>query len=158
MASSEKTKKLGLSLWKAEDKPQRTDFRQDNEKLEELVGGHLADAALHLTASEKNFVKTPFAVLTYTGNGAQSRTFYYPSFRNPRLILIYARNAPPVKIADSKACLYSAVGNTTWGGSSGLTVNLSNWVVSQQPAGENTAGYRYCLNENGREYVTIIIQ
>lgn len=158
MASSGKTEKLGLSLWEAEDRPQRTDFREDNEKLEELVGGHLTNTAMHLTTNEKNFVRSPFAIMSYTGDGTKSRTFSYPSFRSPRLMLVFAKKAPPMKVVDGKACVYFAVGNSTLGASSGLTINFSNWLVSQQPVNENTAGYRYCLNESGREYGVVFIQ
>lgn len=94
MASSGKTEQLQLSLWEAGDRPERLDFRQDNEKLEELLGGHLSDPALHLTATQKEYMKRPWGVHTYRGTGYSAQ---YVSTITPRpgAILVFCMEAPP---------------------------------------------------------------
>lgn len=53
MASSEKSGNLGLNLWLASDRPVRADFVEDNRIIDEEVGGHLANGAIHVTQNEK---------------------------------------------------------------------------------------------------------
>lgn len=93
MASSEKSERLGLSLWAQTDKPEWSDFRQDNEKLEELAGAHLADQALHLTAEEKQFVSQPFRYMTHLGTGA-SRINYLLGNPRPTGVIAFANKRP----------------------------------------------------------------
>ena len=49
MAAIYHTTHLGLSLWAQTDCPQWVDFLQDNQKLDQQVGGHIQDSALHLS-------------------------------------------------------------------------------------------------------------
>ncbi len=162
MASSAKSEKLGLSLWEPEDAPRREDFRQDNEKLEELVGGHLENAALHLTATEKSYLKRPAYMTYYTGNGSSSRNFtVYSGFKNPNLVAVYAYQKPPAIIKDGVIWNYVALGSakTPYSGSGGLKLG-DMWVaVTQNTEEEGIAnGYRICLNEKGTIYVIVMVQ
>ena len=65
MASSEKSGNLGLNLWLASDRPVRADFVEDNRIIDEEVGGHLANGAIHVTQNEKNKITAPYAVKMY---------------------------------------------------------------------------------------------
>ncbi len=93
MASSGKTEKLGLSLWEAADMPERLDFRQDNEKLERLVGGHLQDETLHLTTPQKEFITRPYWLSRYAGSGAKERLTVLPDV--PEGVIILCMDNPP---------------------------------------------------------------
>lgn len=163
MASSGKSEKLGLSLWEASDKPERLDFRQDNEKLEELVGPHLNDYFLHLTKKEKDFVRNPIYWTWYQGNGNPTRTVTnYSNFPSEgkagRLMVIFPIGTAPVVYRDGKTCLYfalaSGMGNYH---SAGLEVKDGNYTVFQQSA-EEEGEYRCCLNEQGKSYFVFMLQ
>lgn len=156
MASSGKTSKLGLSLWEETDKPERLDFRQDNEKVESVVGGHIADYMLHLTSTEKAFVRQPVSVTTYQGNGAAARTFNF-DFR-PDLILVYAQNSPPFRVVNGVVELYSAAGHYLRSCTAGLRCDRYGYTVYQQAEGTSTNGARNCLNESGKTYTVILVQ
>ncbi len=158
MASSGKTEKLGLSLWEAGDKPERLDFRQDNERLEELVASHLFDASQHLTSEEKAWVKRPFYIYEYTGIGTAARAFYYTDpVTSPRFMICYARDDAPYCVRDGEFLIYAAWGTAKYSGTPGLVVGEKTFTVCQQQDGKETDGYRYCLNEAGKKYVAIVI-
>ncbi len=94
MAASNHSEKLGLSLWAQTDCPEWADFLQDNENLEELVGAHLANEALHLTAEEKEALNHRRALLTYTGTGAAAAAVALPFV--PRKVTVFAQGKPPM--------------------------------------------------------------
>ncbi len=105
MASSGKSEKLGLSLWESTDRPERLDFRQDNERLEQLVGGHIAEAALHLTPDEKEFLARPYWVSVYRGTGNATRTAVAPA--TARAIIVLCGDHPAtVRREDGKTDVY----------------------------------------------------
>ena len=64
MAATNHSTTLGLSLWEQTDCPEWADFLQDNQKLEQLAGGHISNAALHLTAEEKQFLSQRTALVS----------------------------------------------------------------------------------------------
>lgn len=158
MAASGKTKRLGLCLWEAADKPQRTDFREDNEKLEELVGAHLAQAALHLTTAEKSYVKAPMDIITYTGNGMTSRSMLYSRFKNPSFLVVFAQGKPPVEPENGGVKLYFAMSSVNRGGTAGLNAGSSSWTVRQQAAADAGSSFRYCMNETGVAYTAVVFR
>ena len=157
MASSGKSKFLGLSLWEETDRPERLDFRQDNEKLEEILSGHLYDSFIHLTQDQKRFVNDPFAIGMYTGNGEPIRTFSYPF--PPKLLLIFAkRPKPPLAFKNGMALIYAAVGNPSYDGTAGLRMRQKEYDVFQQTEEEAENGFRCCLNELGMYYNVMILR
>lgn len=129
MASANKTETLGLSLWQPTDRPERTDFVNDNEQLESLVGGHIANSALHLTADEKNYLKNPFKVVVYKGTG--STPFKINAPFQPALILALCTDMPPtVKNDDGKLEVYwdlwsahNLIGDKSFWGMGGIIYN-----------------------------------
>ena len=92
MAASSYSTILGLSLWNQTDCPKLADFLQDNQKLEQLAGGHIANNALHLTAEEKQFLSQRTALLTYTGTGSGGASVTLPFL--PRRLTVYAQGKP----------------------------------------------------------------
>ena len=50
MAASSTSTVLGLSLWAQTDCPEWADFLQDNQKLEQLAGGHISNSCLLYTS------------------------------------------------------------------------------------------------------------
>ena len=92
MAASSYSTILGLSLWNQTDCPKLADFLQDNQKLEQLAGGHIANSALHLTAEEKQFLSQRTALLTYTGTGSGGASVTLPFL--PRRLTVFAQGKP----------------------------------------------------------------
>ena len=53
MSSTNKTANLGLNSWIESDRPKRTDFVSDNTIIDNVLGNHVKDNGVHLTAEEK---------------------------------------------------------------------------------------------------------
>ena len=94
MAATYHTTHLGLSLWAQTDCPQWADFLQDNQKLDQQVGGHIQDSALHLTAEEKQYLSQRSASVTYTGTGSGTQSVTLPFL--PRKLTVLAQGKPPM--------------------------------------------------------------
>ena len=94
MAATNHSTNLGLSLWEQTDRPEWADFLQDNQKLEQLAGGHIVNDGIHVTAEEKQFLTQRTAVLTYTGDGAGSVNVTLPFL--PRRLTVMAQGKPPM--------------------------------------------------------------
>lgn len=164
MASSEKTAKLGLSLWTASDKPERLDFVQDNQKLEELVGTHIADMSAHLTESEKQLLSNPYTIYVHRGTGAASYTINsLPGGKDPKLILAMCQEFPPCTVdANGKLNVYwdfwmHANKFANYGGG-GISVDLTNKTLTMKNQVSAPGNWYSCtrnLNENGKIYVLI---
>ena len=152
MASAKKTSSLGLNLWEETDKPERLDFVQDNQKLEELVGAHLNSTALHLTTEEKERAKTPYKIFSFIGDG-QARRPYNLSFE-PSLIFVFATLKPDGIVENGLHSVYRAVkfGAFATPGleSNGIRIYLTQQTEEEALASET--GYRLRLNEKGVNY------
>lgn len=149
MAASEKTAFLGLSLWAGTDKPKRSDFVEDNEALETLVGGHLQNDDLHLNAARLARVDVPFEVRTYTGTGAESRALVF-GFA-PRAVTVFAVGKGAAEYDGARTKQYtgfSAEGHH----SLGVELSTIQAVVHQQNAAEGSCA---ALNETGVVYVML---
>lgn len=158
MASSKKTSKLGLNLWEETDKPERLDFVQDNEKLEELVGAHLKASALHLTAEEKERATLPYKIYSYIGNG-KNPLAYSVSFE-PKMSIVFAVNRPDGMVENGLQSVFRAakIGSYMTPGitHSGKVVQLSQ--QTEQEAINAGNGYRLRLNESGVSYCLLIVK
>lgn len=158
MASSKKTSKLGLNLWTETDKPERDDFVQDNQKLEDLVGVHIKDTALHLTSTEKDWVKTPYKVFSFSGNGAASRVWNLDF--EPKMIFFFATNRPDGMVENGLQSVFRAQKVSSFL-TPGLTSSGKSMTITQQTEEEALAsgrGYRLRLNESGVNYCGFIIK
>ncbi len=156
MASSSKTPNLGLSLWEASDMPERLDFRQDNEKLESLVGSHINNANMHLTASEKALVQSPYEIRTFTGNGMGQQDMYLTD--NPKLVLVFAAGKPAAQRDGSYTKVYFAIAQAGKA-SAGISVSGKRVRLVQQTEAAAAAagnGMRLCMNETGVSYVLFV--
>ena len=122
MAATYHTTHLGLSLWAQTDCPQWVDFLQDNQKLDQQVGGHIQDSALHLTAEEKQYLSQRSASVTYTGTGSGTQSVTLPFL--PRKLTVLAQGKPPmVPRSDG-----------------GWDVYMETWVAGEEAAAYGTGG------------------
>ena len=157
MAASSYSTILGLSLWNQTDCPKLADFLQDNQKLEQLAGGHIANSALHLTAEEKQFLSQRTALLTYTGTGSGGASVTLPFL--PRRLTVYAQGKPSLlPRSDGGWDVFSQVwlqgeGSASYGtggisvAADTLTAQLSEGVFSGE------TGLYHALNRSGVTYV-----
>lgn len=156
MAAANHSTNLGLSLWEQTDRPEWADFLQDNQKLEQLAGGHIANGGIHVTAEEKQFLTQRAAVVTYAGSGSGSASVTLPFL--PKRLTVLAQGKPPMAPRSDGGwdvfCEEWVSGEETSYGAGGisvaedtLTVTLSDGVF----AGES--GIYHALNRSGVSYV-----
>lgn len=155
MAASEKTAVLGLSRWKGTDKPRREDFVSDNDALEEKVGGHMRDAALHLNTERAARLDTPFEVRTYTGNGAAQRAVMF-SFA-PRMAAAFALGKATSVAESGYTKQYAALATAEHAGG-GLKLNSIQVLPQQDQSAPGAGGTMFALNESGVEYLLIALR
>ncbi len=155
MASSGKSKQLGLSLWEAADRPERLDFLQDNQNLEATVGGHLANSLLHLTTGEKAFVKNPYRLYQYTGTGGNSLTLSGLA-AVPKMVVVFCSEYPPcMPREDGKVDVYwdywvkSNTDERGYCGGGGVVLTSWNSLYFYNVSGERLVRN---LNQKGLHY------
>lgn len=151
MASSSYTSNLGLCDWAASDRPKRADFVSDNHIIDTTLGGHIADTTAHLTASEKEKALSPYTTMIYAGNGTDNRAL--TTDFAPKVVMVYKKNAAPTAIESGTAVINSGAAAYGHGGSGGVSVSSTGFVVRQQSTASD--GMRYSLNESGCQYFAI---
>ena len=156
MAATNHSATLGLSLWEATDCPQRADFLQDNQKLEQAVGGHIQNSGLHLSTQEKQYLAQRAAVLTYTGTGSGAASVTLPFL--PRKLTVSAQGKPPLAPrADSGWDVFREewlAGEEASYGTGGISVDgqaLTAQLAEGAFSGE--VGAYHALNRAGLTYV-----
>ena len=150
MASTNKTINLGLNNWLETDSPKRADFVSDNIIIDNLVGNHIKDGSLHLTADEKDRVGQPFDINTYYGTGDTFTTIKLNYI--PRLAIICEKNSPYQTAGNGNIIVHSAIISDI--GSTGGAEISENYVLAYQST-EATNGVVYNLNKSGSEYMLI---
>lgn len=151
MATSQYTPNLHLNAWTDSDRPKRADFVSDNTIIDTQLGGHIANSGIHLTAEEKAKLTEPFTVTLYAGSGDATRAISL-GFQ-PKLAIVYKRNAPPVAYSGGVNIVNAACACYGHGGSTGLSVTSTGVSVSE--AATATDGVRASLNESGSQYTII---
>lgn len=152
MATSEKTEVLGLSLWAGTDKPRRADFVADNKALEELVGGHLKDESVHLTAARIQKLETPWEVRAYTGTGAAQRSTIFGF--SPSMVIVFPVDHGMFETSGGCTKQYAGIATAANGGSQGVSINMIQVVVKQDQTAPSS-GCMAALNESGVNYVIV---
>lgn len=156
MPSTNKTKHLNLNKWEAEDRPKRNDFVSDNTILDTVVGEHINNSSLHVTASEKQKLAQMYTCVAYAGTGAATETIVLDFV--PSIVFVYKKFSPPVSynsggymVVNSAAC-----GTAALGGSPGVAISGKNVVVSQSTSASN--GMFLNLNQEYGQYVVIALR
>jgi len=112
-----------------------------------LCGSHVRDGVIHVTQGDKALWDEPFAVGTYTGNGASSNTISLP-FR-PKLVQVFAHQRPALyPTSATTATLFSGIAIRDYGTlgleivNAGFRVSAPG-VVNGATAAMNNAGVTY---------------
>lgn len=162
MASSNYTANLQLSQWSGEDKPKRSDFNSDNQKVDSAhqqlqlrLAAHTEKTALHVTAAERELWNEggTLSFYTYTGDGKSQRTLTLGT--QPALALIFAPGKGLVQSdnIDGNVAIYSGIASRQ--GCTHFCSLTTNGVAVQTSAVANSQGSRFCLNESGVRYVCV---
>ena len=155
MPSTYKTQHLGLNSYIGTDKPKRTDFNSDNERIDAAVYEHTANGAIHVTAAEKQLWNAPFVLGSYTGDGTTPRTVILGF--TPRAVLAAAVNASPIGTTANAEVLIRSGLATSLGGSKGIEVTQNGFIVKTSsymaPDGETPK-----LNVSGTVYVYLAVK
>ena len=157
MPSTNKTTNLSLNQWVESDRPMRNDFNSDNTIIDSVVGTHVANSSIHVTADEKARIGTPYLTNMYAGTGEGTKSISLSE--KVRFVVVYAEDMP-LSVYDStsgKTKSYAAVGYTTLGGSSGLAIGGSGKSITVYQ-GEDENGNKTCLNELGVQYKVVMFK
>lgn len=154
MASSSYTANLGLCNWTENDRPKRADFISDNGIIDSVLGGHVLDQSVHMSAAEKSKALTPFESFLYAGTGESSRSVamtFQPSFA-----IVFKRNEAPVAYTGGVTVVNSGVAYYGHGGTAGVSIGTNSVVVQQEATAVN--GRRVSLNEEDCQYTLIVFK
>lgn len=160
MAATNHSPNLGLSLWEKTDRPEWADFLQDNQKLEELAGGHIQNAALHLTTEEKEYLSHRAALVTYTGTGSGAASAVLPFL--PRKLTVSAQGKPAMAPREDGGWdVFSQVwlqGNGSEAYGTGGVQVAADTLTAQFSEGAfgDSSGFYHALNRSGVTYVVEI--
>ena len=131
MSATNKTSYLGLSSWLGSDKPQRTDFNSDNEKIDAFASEHTTDLQCHLSEEDREKFDLPYYYGVYFGNGEQEQTVVTNCPFRPTFGFVYCLNSPPQQTDFSNSASYSYMAFTAQRGSmSGISLSGSDLVAS----------------------------
>ena len=151
--ASNQTTNYGLNQWEATDQVLRTDFNQDNQKIDAALKG-LADKD---TALEGTLASQAAAIaakgnceiqyLTYVGNGSSSRSFTFSG--KPLFICIMGGGTDYFLLAVQGAPYSACFGS---GGDEGSPLT---WNNNQLTLTNYNDRYRYICNESGKNYFMV---
>ncbi len=152
MSSSEKTDYLQLNAWLGTDRPQRIDFVDDNQRIDEAIRTHVLDSAKHCTTEEKNKLENPYVMQSYGGTGTATKTITLTI--EPRFIIVFMKNSAPMETDSSGNILvnqcFTAKSN---GGMGGAVISGSEITVNQSQTATN--GLMYNLNKLNGQYCIV---
>lgn len=149
MPSTYKTSKLNLNLWISSDKPTRTDFISDNNIIDNILGTHIENQDLHLTADEKLRLDQPFTVEVFQGTDDETRSVELDF--TPSLIFYFAIGTPAITFDGDVTVVNTAVSAKDYGTSGGLLITESDIKIKQQTADN----LKYNLNNSELQYIMI---
>lgn len=151
MPSTHKTDYLGLNQWLGSDKPKRSDFNEDNERIDAAVQTHVLDGQVHLTQEERERWSAPFVTGSYIGNGTNEQTITL-GFR-PTALLVCAADKAPFAFSSSQTQIRCAFA-TRDGVSKGVALCDEGFIVHHS-AGTPPDGETPRLNILGGAYFYI---
>lgn len=94
MSASNKTANLGLNSWLGSDRPQRSDFNSDNEKIDSYFSEHSSNMEMHLSESDREKLIEPYYIGSYIGNGNSTRELALECSFEPSFGIIFCLNNP----------------------------------------------------------------
>ena len=152
MSATNQTSFLGLSSWLGTDKPQRTDFNADNEKIDNFASEHTADVKCHFSEEDREKFDTPYFTGVYFGNGKENQTVSTNCPFSPSFGFIFCLNKPwqETDFTNKKSYSYAAI-FASRGSMPGISISDKDLVVSNTITAVSNTEYSN-MNESGRTY------
>ncbi|MGW8113786.1 hypothetical protein ACVS9P_01155 [Caproicibacterium sp. NSD3] len=145
MSNQNKTS-LGLHDWKADDKPVRLDFVQDNQLLDSLLTAHFNDNSRHRNADDP----VPMTINSYVGDGKAQQVISLPFAA--RLVLVYCQNLSAVGVrTGGELGAYCAFAVPSERAMAGLFLDGTSLIVMQD-SDTSTTKVHNSFNETNTEY------
>lgn len=155
MASTSFTPNLGLCSWSSDDRPKRMDFVNDNALIDEILGAHLNNSNLHVSAEEKEIYSSPYKVISYAGDGQASKSIN--TGEGYAFAIIFQKFYPPVEVdASNNVISHFALVGRMFGSSANLTMTGTSITVTQDTVA--TDGVKNNFNEAEGQYVMILFR
>ena len=151
MPSTNKTPNFGLNNWSGTDKPKRTDFTEDNLRLDSLLQTHFTDTDLHFTPEDRERFEQGSVSGFYNGTGAASKSFSLPFV--PSGFFVFQVGAP---LQGYDAGLEQIQVNSGFvsphGGSAGFVLTGQEITLKQSQGTSQSDGVFLNLNQSGKMY------
>lgn len=158
MSATNQTPFLGLSSWLGTDKPQRTDFNADNEKIDNFASEHTADLQCHLSTEDREKFDQPYFMGIYYGDGKNSQTIKTNCPFTPNFGFVYCINRTPQETDFSSNASYNYFAVLSQRGSMpGVSLSNSDLVVSNSISAVFEKEYAN-MNVSGRTYVYFLFR
>jgi len=154
--STNYTQNYKLCQWEPSDKVLRTDFNEDNAKLETALSG--LQTSLNQTNSTLSYAYSPsyrpLVAGSYVGTGSASRTIYI-GFR-PRAVLVISGEFLTADYTGVVKCIYSgmAVDGITFPNEGAVAITSQGFSVSYSIDSQRQVR----TNESNRKYLYIAIR
>lgn len=158
MPTSNKTTNLKLNSWLSTDKPKREDFVNDNNIIDEILGAHIANSVMHLSASDRENLKDIFYFDVFDGTGAA--TYAVTLDIAPKLVFVYLRSNPLISYDTTHSCTVCNSGIAVQGYSttSGLTLANNRLIVQQSQSYPGNGGVYLNLNSSSGTYTCVALK
>jgi len=156
MASSKFTPNLGLNSWQAEDRPKRMDFVNDNDIIDSQLGTHIKNKDIHVTFADKERYLNPYKVMTYAGNGEESKSLSLDEEYS--FAIVFQKHYPMVQYDDSgnAICRFAITGRTFGSSVPGVVFSGNMLVVKQDSQAAN--GIKNNFNEDMGQYAVVLFR
>jgi hypothetical protein len=140
------------------DIPQREDFNNDNEIIDEVLTTHISDTTLHTTQKEKDVWNSPCVAITYYGDGTSSRVINLGTDFTPTWGFVFAIGKPTRVVDYENRASYNYSGLfSARGANMGLSLNDKKLSITQSSTPQYSYEYK-SFNEKGVTYVTVVFR
>lgn len=157
MPSTNKTTHFGLNNWSGTDKPKRSDFVEDNVKLDTTLHSHFTDNDLHFTAADREKFRNTAMAGFYGGTGEAKKSFAL-SFA-PKGFFVFQQGAPLSYYDPARSATVVNSGFLSHhGGTAGMSLSNSKEVHMEQSQNGAVNGVFLNLNEKGKTYLYLAVQ
>ncbi|CAB1242273.1 conserved protein of unknown function [Ruminococcaceae bacterium BL-4] len=144
--SNQNKTSLGLHDWKADDKPVRLDFAEDNQLLDSLLTAHFNDNSRHKNADDP----VPMTINSYVGDGKAQQVVSLPFAA--RLVLVFRQNLSVVGVRPGGEWgAYCAFAVPSDEAMAGLLLDGDSLTVMQDSS-KSTTKVHNSFNESNIEY------
>ena len=152
MASTDKTENLRLNKWVSEDVPKMNDFNSDNTIIDTVVGEHINNEEIHLSAEDRKLLGGGITTMVIVGDGNSSKTVTLDTA--PKMVHIFLKNSPPAVWDSENSCtvINSAFVIQRGSSSGGASLNDKSLVITNTNVSD---GIKYNLNESYGQYVVV---